>query len=381
MSRTSTLFAGFGTSVTLLALVIMQQPMPGTTHAALSPADSPCTEPADCASGICHSDGFQFLCGCQADDDCLWSQYCSVGYCTEGCGSDAQCGWGRFCKAHACYEENRKFGESCMFDEACVQGYCKPKDPSGLITRKYPGTCACREDSDCPEKLECNAGGRCEPHPCQVPHGDCPQGQFCLSYFETLPGGRGMVERGKCQDLYPNDAPCIDNSQCLSDACDHGPRGVTFPGTCIPGSSPPDPQNQEPDALAAAQARYDVAIQALAAAKETVNEAKRTLEEVKAAYGEAKDEKTEAKQTYLAAKADYRAATAENRAEIRETVNTAKVDYLAASQVVTETRVEYTATKTVYMEAKPLYAAAKRTAKIEAAALKAAQKAYDKATE
>ncbi|HAS34479.1 hypothetical protein A3J91_03380 [Candidatus Peribacteria bacterium RIFOXYC2_FULL_58_10] len=287
-----------------------------------------------------------------------------------------------------CYEGGKNLGDICIFDEACLTGYCKPNRRDGWKDVKHPGTCSCKENSDCPEKLECDAAGRCEPHDCQVPHGDCPQGQFCLAYVTLHPSGRSTYERYKCQDLYPNGADCTGDAQCLSNVC--RPYTSVFVsaykyGTCSEASSanPQDtnPQDEGTDSLAAAQQSYGAAIQALNAVKEVVDETKSTLEETKTVYSETKNEKIETKQAYVAAKADYKAADTENKAAALEEMNAAKADYQESLQSVTAAKTDYTAAKTAYTTAKAAYAGAKRTVKTEAAALKAAKKAYEDATE
>ncbi|MDD5026690.1 MAG: hypothetical protein PHH13_04955 [Candidatus Peribacteraceae bacterium] len=321
-----------------------------------------CTTNAECGGKLCIGSK------CVKCND-AWKQYgvfCPVG---TTCGSSDG----------ICYSNsgtpvtpptNQPDGAACGTDSECASSYC-----SGRTAYKE-GRCA--TDNRCQSTNDCEAKSGFEGTVCVV-LANTTQGQ-CLSCTKT---GRNSCLDGKfCSQITQRCKPrgtkkggesCRENEECASNYCAGGIK-------CNPSTTEQE-EWQLNSELIAAQARYDVAAEALDEALAAATEAQDARDEAKDAYTEAKDAKTDAKQAYLDARAAYKAADSEDKADMKEDMDAAKADYLEAAQAVTEAKADYVAAKTAFTKAKAVYTGAKRTAKIEAAALKAAQKAYDKATE
>ena len=144
----------------------------------------PCTV-ASCPAGECvanycggckaefYDEGGLALCTpCAGDDDCAWSQHCSMGgQCLGACADDAECAEDHWCRptmgGSADCAPFAQEGESCGgFTPVWAVSKCAP----GLVCTDFPpyvadvpGKCRipCKADGDCAPSQYCASGGVC----------------------------------------------------------------------------------------------------------------------------------------------------------------------------------------------------------------------------
>ncbi|TXD34819.1 hypothetical protein FRC96_12225 [Lujinxingia vulgaris] len=222
------------------------------------PGGGLCTEPEECASGVCSL----FTCtGCEQDSDCQEDQFCAfdgtcspkkaigegcinaqecvsntcyLGYCTE-CDEQSDCGDGTFCSLNPLPGESacippKPNGETCAQTFECESGNCFAgfcvacdaqsdcADPNQFCSLDpLPGQSACIDRKPngqaCAQDLEC-ASDSCYLGFCAGcnEQSDCPDANtFCS--LDPLPGASA------CIPLKSNGQACAQNMECASDSC------------------------------------------------------------------------------------------------------------------------------------------------------------------
>lgn len=161
--------------------------------------DQLCCKDAQCASGICGSEG---LCQCAEESDCgegvCDTAIFGANICVE-CVEHEDCGSNQFCTWNTC-QGSLPVEEECVKDFECASGICGSND-----------LCQCGNSGDCGAGMICDTTvfGANQCVEC-IQHEDCGSGQYCT--WST------------CQNLLPVDDACVKNFQCTSDIC--GTSGV-----------------------------------------------------------------------------------------------------------------------------------------------------------
>jgi hypothetical protein len=217
---------------------------------------APCCTPQSCPNGCCGGitgclPGNEFeACGTGGEICvlCVPGQVCQNGRCVEfdcepncTCGApmvrdfcqegepNVQCGGGFpdpcFCTASLtdqpiCAGKFQNPPSNCTSDAQC-QGFapgavCVPAAPAGSECPTAGNFCAapCCTPETCPNG--CCSGGICVPGNTAEACGT--GGDQCA----PCPGPCRRCENGVCQPLFPNGAPCNQNSQCCSGTCSNG---------------------------------------------------------------------------------------------------------------------------------------------------------------
>ena len=175
---------------------------------------NPCTND-ECVDGLCENRGITGTeCDSCDEDYCI----CEDGNCTIGCNSNDDCDDSKFCTNDICTdlnncENNNKDGATCSDCDTsncfCIGGLCEPgcsshSECTNGFCNVSDGKCyTCVEDSNCDDSNDCTLD-ECSGHQCTNTEKD--DGASC-----TESGSNGYCLDGTCR------SNCDSDSQCFGD--------------------------------------------------------------------------------------------------------------------------------------------------------------------